>query len=95
VIFNPGNQYGTTVKVARFRGTDSEHTERQPDGIIEVGEQGVSTHFCGGMWYKRWDGEKYHDLRFPEFGSAKGKPHVGSWGMEETCIVGGLPDSRE
>jgi hypothetical protein len=51
VIFNVGNQYGTTVKVARFKGRDFEHTERQSDGVIEVGEQGVSTHFCGGMWY--------------------------------------------
>jgi hypothetical protein len=49
-IFNVGSQYGTTVRVARYRGGDFEHTVRQPDGAIVV-EKGVSTHFCGGMWY--------------------------------------------
>jgi hypothetical protein len=58
VIFNSGNQYGTTVKVARYMGTDFEHTERQPDGIIVV-EQGVSTHFCGGLWYDSSGGKLY------------------------------------
>ena len=50
VIFNSGNQYGTQVKIARFKGSDFEHTTRQADGLINV-EQGISTHFCGGMWY--------------------------------------------
>ena len=58
VIFNSGNQYGTTVKVARFRGTDFDHTEREPDGVIEV-EPGVSTHFCGGLWYDAGGGKLY------------------------------------
>jgi hypothetical protein len=58
VIFNSGNQYGTTVKVARYKGTDFEHTERQPDGTIFV-EQGVSTHFCGGLWYDSTAGKLY------------------------------------
>ena len=58
VIFNSGNQYGTTVRVARFRGTDFEHTERQPDGMIEV-EPGISTHFCGGLWYDARAGRLY------------------------------------
>jgi len=69
VIFNLGNQYGTTVKVARFKGTDVEHTEHQPDGVVEVGEQGVSIRFCGGMWYKRWDGKKYYDNVLEERGA--------------------------
>ena len=58
VLFNSGNQYGTTVKVARYRGTDFEHTERQSDGVIVV-EQGVSTHFCGGLWYDSTAGKLY------------------------------------
>ena len=58
VIFNSGSQYGTTVKVARFRGPDFEHTERHADGTIEV-EQGVSTHFCGGLWYDAGAGKLY------------------------------------
>ncbi len=58
VIFNSGNQYGTTVKVARYKGPDFEHTERQPDGMILV-EGGVSTHFCGGLWYDAGAGKLY------------------------------------
>jgi len=58
VIFNSGNQYGTQVKVARFKGPDFEHTVRQEDGIIEV-EKGVSTHFCGGLWYDADTGTLY------------------------------------
>jgi hypothetical protein len=58
VMFNDGNQYGTHVKVARFRGADVEHTTRQTDGAIDV-EKGVSTHFCGGMWYDTSTGILY------------------------------------
>ena len=58
VIFNSGSQYGTTVRVARFKGTDFEHTERQPDGSIVV-EKGISTHFCGGLWYDSTAGKLY------------------------------------
>ncbi|HMK38511.1 MAG TPA: hypothetical protein VK569_04165 [Bacteroidota bacterium] len=58
VIFNSGNQYGTTVRVARYKGTDFEHAERQGDGVIIV-EKGVSTHFCGGLWYDSTAGKLY------------------------------------
>ena len=58
VIFNSGNQYGTHVKVARFKGADFEHTTRQSDGSIDV-ETDVSTHFCGGMWYDNSMGVLY------------------------------------
>jgi hypothetical protein len=58
VLFNVGNQYGQLVKIARFKGTDFEHTVRQADGVIEV-EKGVSTHFCGGMWYDTSTGKLY------------------------------------
>jgi hypothetical protein len=58
VLFNSGSQYGTTVKVARYKGTDFEHTKRQPDGAIVV-EGGVSTHFCGGLWYDSSVGKLY------------------------------------
>ena len=72
VIFNSGNQYGTQVKVARFRGADFEHTTRQPDGSIDV-EKDVSTHFCGGLWYDTITGKLYapihceykHDMNPP------------------------------
>ncbi len=50
VMFNHGNQYGTHVMVARFKGADFEHTVQQSDGSIDV-EKDVSTHFLGGMWY--------------------------------------------
>ena len=59
VIFNLGNQYGPHVKVARYKGKDFEHTARQPDGAIDVEEKGVSTHFCGGMWYDNTAGKLY------------------------------------
>ena len=58
VMFNVGSQYGTHVKVARYKGADFEHTARQPDGAIDV-EKGVSTHFCGGMWYDSVAGKLY------------------------------------
>ena len=58
VMFNSGNQYGTVVKVARFVGSDFEHTTRKEDGTIEV-EKGVSTHFCGGLWYDADSGTLY------------------------------------
>lgn len=58
VIFNSGSQYGTHVKVARFKGADFEHTIRQSDGSIDV-ERDVSTHFCGGMWYDKSTGIVY------------------------------------
>ena len=72
VIFNSGNQYGTHVKVARFKGADFEHTTRQSDGSIDV-ETDVSTHFCGGMWYDNSMGVLYapihceykHDINPP------------------------------
>ena len=58
VFFNSGNQYGTTVRIARYRGKDIEHAERQADGVIHV-ETGVSTHFCGGLWYDSTAGKLY------------------------------------
>jgi hypothetical protein len=58
VIFNSGNQYGTHVKVARFKGADFEHTIQQADGSIDV-EKDVSTHFLGGMWYDNSAGKLY------------------------------------
>jgi hypothetical protein len=72
VMFNSGNQYGTHVKVARFRGADFEHTTRESDGSIDV-EKDVSTHFCGGMWYDSGTGILYapihceydHDINPP------------------------------
>ena len=59
VMFNLGNQYGTHVKVARYKGADIEHTTRQADGAIDVVDKGVSTHFCGGMWYDSTAGKLY------------------------------------
>ncbi len=72
VMFNSGDQYGTHVKVARFKGADFEHTARQPDGSIDV-EKNVSTHFCGGLWYDDSTGILYapihceyeHDINPP------------------------------
>ena len=72
VMFNSGNQYGTHVNVARFKGTDFEHTTRQADGAIDV-EKDVSTHFCGGLWYDQGTGILYapihceykHDMNPP------------------------------
>jgi hypothetical protein len=72
VMFNSGNQYGTHVKVARFKGADFEHATREPDGSIDV-EKNVSTHFCGGMWYDNSTGILYapihceyeHDINPP------------------------------
>ncbi len=58
VMFNHGNQYGTHVLLARFKGTDFEHTVQQPDGAIDV-EKDVSTHFLGGMWYDKAAGILY------------------------------------
>ena len=58
VLFNVGNQYGQVVKIARFKGIDFEHTVREADGVIEV-DKGVSTHFCGGMWYDSTGGKLY------------------------------------
>jgi hypothetical protein len=72
VMFNSGNQYGTHVNVARFKGTDFEHTTRQADGAIDV-DKDVSTHFCGGLWYDSSTGTLYapihceykHDMNPP------------------------------
>jgi hypothetical protein len=58
-FFNVGNQYGTVVKVGRFKGSDFEHAERQQDGVIEVPEKGISTHFLGGLWYDDKTGTLY------------------------------------
>ncbi|NLP09578.1 hypothetical protein GX408_04180 [bacterium] len=49
VLFNLGNQYGTTVKIAGFKGANFEQTVRQSDGVIHVDRSGISTHFLGDM----------------------------------------------
>lgn len=103
VIFNSGNQYGTHVKVARFKGADFEHTTRRPDGSIDV-EKDLSTHFCGGMWYDNSTGILYapihceyeHDIS-PPAGWCRKKVRLAtstdiglSWTMEGDIVTDSL-----
>ncbi len=108
VIFNSGDQYGTTVKVARFKGSDFEHTERQPDGVIVV-EPGVSTHFCGGLWYDAGAGKLYapihceYDRKIsPPAGWTRKKTRLATstdkgltWHLEGDILTDCLPDSGD
>jgi hypothetical protein len=108
VIFNSGNQYGTTVKVARYKGTDFEHTERQPDGVIHV-EQGVSTHFCGGLWYDSNAGKLYAPIHCeyerdisPPAGWTRKKTRLATstdkgltWHLEGDILTDCMPDKGD
>jgi len=109
VIFNLGNQYGTHVKVARFRGRDFEHTERQPDGAIDIAEKGISTHFCGGMWYDTSTGTLYAPIHCeyernisPPAGWTRKKTRLASstdkgltWKLEGDILTDSMPDSGD
>ncbi len=108
VIFNSGNQYGTQVKVARFKGTDFEHTVRQEDGIIEVGK-GVSTHFCGGMWYDKSTRKLYAPIHCeyknnisPPAGWSRKKTRLATstnkgltWRMEGDILTDCMPNDED
>lgn len=108
VIFNSGNQYGTTVRVARYRGTDFEHTERQPDGTIVV-EQRVSTHFCGGLWYDSTAGKLYAPIHCeyergisPPAGWTRKKTRLATstdkgltWHLEGDILTDCMPDKGD
>ncbi len=108
VLFNLGNQYGTTVKIARYKGADVEHTVRQPDGTIQV-EPGISTHFCGGMWYDHDTGtlyaplhcEYYRDIS-PPAGWTRKKTRLATstdkgltWKLVGDIITGYMPGENE
>ena len=107
-IFNVGNQYGTTVKVARYRGPDFEHTVRQPDGTIEV-EGGVSTHFCGGLWYDHVERKLYAPIHCeydrgisPPAGWSRKKTRLASstdkgltWHLEGDILTSYLPEKGD
>jgi hypothetical protein len=108
VIFNLGNQYGTRVKVARYKGTDFEHTERQADGAIDV-EKGISTHFCGGMWYDKSTGTLYAPIHCeyergisPPAGWTRKKTRLASsmdkgltWKLEGDILTDFMPDEGD
>jgi hypothetical protein len=108
VLFNSGNQYGTTVRVARYRGADFEHTERQPDGVIVV-EAGVSTHFCGGLWYDSAAGKLYAPIHCeyereisPPAGWTRKKTRLATstdkgltWHLEGDILTDCLPDKGD
>ncbi|HTR99916.1 MAG TPA: hypothetical protein VML00_09210 [Bacteroidota bacterium] len=108
VFFNSGNQYGTTVKVARYRGSDFEHTERQADGVITVGP-GVSTHFCGGLWYDSTAGKLYAPIHCeydrgiqPPAGWCRKKTRLATstdrgetWTMEGDILTDVLPENGD
>ena len=104
VMFNSGNQYGTHVKVARFKGSDFEHTVRQADGSIDV-EKDVSTHFLGGMWYDTGTGKLYAPIHCeykrditPQAGWSRKKTRLATstdkgltWTMEGDILTDVLP----
>ena len=108
VFFNSGNQYGTTVKVARYRGRDFEHTERQADGVITV-EAGVSTHFCGGLWYDSTAGKLYAPIHCeyareiqPPAGWSRKKTRLATstdrgqtWNLEGDILTDFLPGNED
>jgi hypothetical protein len=108
VMFNLGNQYGTHVKIARFKGTDFEHTARQADGSIEV-EKGVSTHFCGGMWYDSVAGKLFAPIHCeyereisPPAGWTRKKTRLATstdkgltWNLEGDILTDYLPSSGD
>jgi len=108
VIFNFGNQYGTHVKVARYKGTDFEHTVRQPDGAIDV-EKGISTHFCGGMWYDTTAGKLYAPIHCeyergisPPAGWTRKKTRLATsmdkgqtWHLEGDILTDFMPDEGD
>jgi hypothetical protein len=108
VLFNVGNQYGQVVKIARFKGTDFEHTVRQEDGVIEV-EKGVSTHFCGGMWYDSTGGKLYAPIHCeydrsisPPAGWTRKKTRLATstdkghtWKLEGDILTDCLPDAGD
>jgi len=108
VFFNSGNQYGTTVKVARYRGRDFEHTEREADGVIHV-EPGVSTHFCGGLWYDSTAGKLYAPIHSeydrgiqPPAGWCRKKTRLATstdrgetWTMEGDILTDALPEKGD
>jgi hypothetical protein len=109
VMFNVGNQYGTTVKVGRFKGTDFEHTERQPDGVIELTEKGISTHFLGGLWYDKETRVLYAPIHCeydrgisPPAGWTRKKTRLASstdngltWHLEGDILTASLPDNGD
>jgi hypothetical protein len=108
VMFNFGNQYGTHVKLARFKGVDFEHTIRQEDGSIDV-EKDVSTHFLGGMWYDRSSGILYAPIHCeykrdisPPAGWSRKKTRLAtstdkgfSWKMEGDIITNFMPSDDD
>jgi len=108
VMFNVGSQYGTHVKVARYRGADFEHTVRQPDGAIEVGK-GISTHFCGGLWYDSTAGKLYAPIHCeyerdisPPAGWTRKKTRLATstdkgltWHLEGDILTDYLPSSGD
>ena len=108
VFFNSGNQYGTTVKIARYRGRDIEHAERLPDGVITV-EPGISTHFCGGLWYDSTAGKLYAPVHCeydrgiqPPAGWCRKKTRLATstdrgltWTMEGDILTDALPEKGD
>jgi hypothetical protein len=108
VIFNKGNQYGTHVKVARFKGSNFEHTAQQADGSIDV-ENDVSTHFLGGMWYDKSTGKLYAPIHCeykrditPPAGWSRKKTRLAtstdkglSWKMEGDIITDCMPGNDD
>ncbi len=108
VMFNLGSQYGTHVKIARYKGADFDHTTRQPDGAIDV-EKGVSTHFCGGMWYDSTAGKLYAPIHCeyerdisPPAGWTRKKTRLATstdkgltWHLEGDILTDCLPSSGD
>jgi hypothetical protein len=108
VIFNSGNQYGTEVQIARFKGSDFEHTVRQEDGIIKV-EKDVSTHFLGGLWYDRSTGTLYAPIHCeyarnisPPAGWSRKKTRLAvstdkglTWQLAGDILTDCLPDDKD
>jgi hypothetical protein len=108
-FFNVGNQYGAIVKVGRFKGTDFEHAQRQPDGAIEVQEKGISTHFLGGLWYDDKTGKLYAPIHCeydrgisPPAGWTRKKTRLATstdkgltWHLEGDILTAFLPDQGD
>ncbi len=109
VLFNLGNQYGTTVKIARFKGANFEHTVRQSDGLIQVDRSGISTHFLGGMWYDESSGMLYAPLHCeydrgisPPAGWSRKKTRLAvssdkgeTWRLVGDILTGRLPEEGD
>jgi hypothetical protein len=108
-IFNVGNQYGTTVKIGRFQGPDFEHAVREPDGVIQVPDKGVSTHFLGGIWYDAAEKKLYAPIHCeydrgisPPAGWSRKKTRLATstdkgltWHLEGDILTARLPEEGD